>query len=79
MTDTESHVRRMTLLASRAKTRAKTRKGGLFVTTQEELFALLYFADLFLEDFPGDVSPGEIELAPHPSLEKQIEVPNDAP
>lgn len=65
-------VHRVAGLASRAKTRIKVYgKRGLTDASEEEIRAMAEFLDLFLEDYPGPLTPGEPDLAlkPTPELE----------
>ncbi|MCH2165934.1 MAG: hypothetical protein MK098_15005 [Marinovum sp.] len=66
-------IHRVTALASRAKTRIKNwGQRGLTDASEEEIFAMAYFCNLVLEDYPGSLIPGapDLSLVPAQTLEE---------
>jgi hypothetical protein len=65
-------IHRMVVLASRAKTRVKEQgKRGLTDASEEEVWAMAFFCDLFLADYTGPLTKGEpdLPLIPTPEVE----------
>lgn len=69
----DPEVHRMIALASRAKTRIKENgKRGLTDATEDEVFALAFFCNLFLADYTGPLTKGEPDLTHIPNPEMEI-------
>lgn len=57
----------LTLLAARAKTRIKRRGAqGVSETSMDEIMALAFIADVYLEDYTGPMTRGADNYDPHP-------------
>lgn len=57
----------LTLLAVRAKTRIKRRGAqGVSETSMDEIMALAFIADVYLEDYTGPMTRGADNYDPHP-------------
>lgn len=57
----------LTLLAARAKTRIKRRgRQGVSETSMEEIMALAFIADVYLEDYTGPMMRSADNYDPHP-------------
>lgn len=70
--DTETH--RMIVLAARGKTRVmKQGNNGATSVTHEEIVAMAWFCNAFLEDYPGTLTHGEpnLNLVPIPEQEEE--------
>lgn len=69
----------LTLLAARAKTRIKHRgMQGVSEISNEEIMALAFIADHFLDDYTGPMVLGDENYEPHPynpNMEKNYEHP----
>lgn len=67
-------VAEMTALAARAKTRIKQRgRQGLSEVSENEIMALAFIADVYLEDYTGPMTRGADDYEPHP-CNKELEI-----
>lgn len=63
---------RLVHLAARAKTKVETQgMRGLTNLSQDEVFAMAFVCDLFLEDYEGPLTRGEPVTTPNPKTEQE--------